>query len=315
MSSVNHPHSSVTSTTHTHKWRAWLTTVEPQSRAQAKAGQTWRYWHALWLNPIGKVGMLAVGLLIAMALLAPILPIADPLQQSLANRLQAPSWAHWFGTDHLGRDVFSRSIWGSRPTLLIVAIVLLVSAPIGTLIGTVAGIYGGWIDATLMRITDVVMAFPRLILALAIAAVLGADTTTAILAITLTTWTPYARIARAEAISIRQTEFIQAAQALGSSSTRLVWHHALPLCWPSAIVRAALDAPGIVLIVAGLGFLGLGVQPPTPEWGAMVADGRAQVFEAWWVATFPGLLILSAGISFNLLGDALRDTLESGGTV
>lgn len=291
-------------------WQQWLTSDLPETRMQARLGVIYRSLMRLLQNPIGIAGMAIVGIIVALALAAPYLGMSDPVAQSLAERLSPPSAKHWFGTDTLGRDIFARTLHGSRPTLSIVALVLAFTVPFGVLIGAAAGLWGGWLDSALMRVSDVFMAFPRLILAIAVAAVIHAGLWTAVLAIALTGWPPYARIARAETVSIRQSDFIEAARALGASRWRLLWRHVLLLCMPSAVVRAALDAPGIVLIIAGLGFLGLGLPPPTPEWGAMVAEGRAIVFEAWWVSTIPGLLILALSLGFNLLGDAIRDVLD-----
>ncbi len=291
---------------------SWLASDVPATRAQARLGAVYRMGRRLMGNPIGVVGLVMLGVIIALALCAAALPLADPIAQSLGDRLQPPSSNHWFGTDTLGRDILSRVIFGAQPTLSIVGLVLLLTVPVGMIIGAAAGLWGGWIDAVLMRVADVFMAFPRLILAIAVAAALTNGLWTAVVAIALTGWPPYARIARTEIASIRHSEFIQAAQAMGVSRLRLLLRHALPLCLPSAVVRAALDAPGIVLITAGLGFLGVGLPPPAPEWGAMVAEGRAIVFEAWWVSTIPGLLILTLSMGFNLLGDALRDVVDPG---
>lgn len=291
---------------------SWLASDVPATRTQARLGAVYRMGRRLMANPIGVVGLVMLGVIIALALFAAALPLADPIAQSLGDRLQPPSSHHWFGTDTLGRDILSRVIFGAQPTLSIVGLVLLLTVPVGMIIGAAAGLWGGWIDAVLMRVADVFMAFPRLILAIAVAAALTNGLWTAVVAIALTGWPPYARIARTEIASIRHSEFIQAAQAMGVSRLRLLLRHALPLCLPSAVVRAALDAPGIVLITAGLGFLGVGLPPPAPEWGAMVAEGRAIVFEAWWVSTIPGLLILTLSMGFNLLGDALRDVVDPG---
>lgn len=291
---------------------SWLASDIPATRTQARLGAIYRLGRRLSRNPIGVAGLVMLGVIVVIALCAAWLPLADPVAQSLGDRLLAPSIQHWFGTDTLGRDIFSRVIFGARPTLSIVGLVLLATVPIGMIIGAAAGLWGGWLDAILMRLADVFMAFPRLILAIAVAAALTTGLWTAVIAIALTGWPPYARIARAEIAAIRHAEFIQAAQAMGVSRLRLLLRHALPLCLPSAVVRAALDAPGIVLITAGLGFLGLGLPPPAPEWGEMVAEGRAIVFEAWWVSTIPGLLILTLSMGFNLLGDALRDVVDPG---
>lgn len=290
----------------------WLGSDEPATRTQARLGAIWRICRRLAQQPIGVVGLVLLGIIVAVAICAPWLGLADPLAQSLGDRLQGPSSAHWFGTDTLGRDIFSRVVFGARPTLSIVGLVLLMTVPFGMVVGAAAGLWGGWVDAVLMRLADVFMAFPRLILAIAVAAALTTGMWTAVIAIALTGWPAYARIARTEMAAIRNAEFIQAARIMGVSRMRLLLRHALPLCLPSAVVRAALDAPGIVLITAGLGFLGVGLPPPAPEWGAMVADGRAIVFEAWWVSTIPGLLILTLSLAFNLLGDAMRDVVDPG---
>ena len=292
--------------------REWLSTDTPATRTQARVGAGYRLVRRLLRHPIGIVGLVIVAFIVATALLAPWLPLANPTAQSLGERLLPPSFQHLLGTDTLGRDILSRVVYGARPTLVIVAMVLLSSVPAGLLIGAAAGLWGGWLDAVLMRLADVFLAFPRLILAIAIAAALTSGLWTAVIAIALTGWPPYARVARAEMAALRRAEFIQAAKALGVSRLRLLLRHALPLCLPSAVVRAALDAPGIVLIVSGLGFLGLGLPPPTPEWGAMVAEGRAIVFEAWWVSTLPGVMILLLSLGFNFLGDALRDVVDPG---
>jgi peptide/nickel transport system permease protein len=261
---------------------------------------------------MGLVGLFIIAIVLLAAILAPVLPLEDPLAQLLTRRLQPPSARHWFGTDGLGRDLFSRTVWGARPTFFIVAVILLLTAPVGLLTGAAAGLWGGAAERVLMRVCDVFMAFPRLVLALATAAVLGAEASTMILAISLTAWTPYARIARAEAAAVRNSDFLAAARMLGASKIRLLIRHVMPLCLPSTVIRMALDAPGIILIVSGLGFLGLGLEPPTPEWGAIVADGRAVIFEAYWVSTLPGLAIFFSGLAFNLFGDALRDALDPG---
>jgi peptide/nickel transport system permease protein len=192
----------------------------------------------------------------------------------------------------------------------VVALVAVLAAPIGLLVGTAAGYAGGWLDAVLMRITDIFLAFPKLILALAFVAALGPGIENAVLAIAITAWPAYARIARAETLSLRGADFIAAVQLQGASGWRIVLRHLMPLCLPSLIVRVTLDMAGIILTAAGLGFLGLGAQPPSPEWGAMIAGGRAFVLDQWWVAAGPGLAIFIVSLAFNLLGDGLRDALD-----
>jgi peptide/nickel transport system permease protein len=186
-----------------------------------------------------------------------------------------------------------------------------VTAPLlGLLVGTVAGYFGGWIDAVLMRVTDIFLAFPRLILALALVAVLGPGIGNAVLAIALTAWPPYARVARAETLTVRSSDYIAAIRLQGAGPARIIAGQVVPMCLPSVIIRVTLDMAGVILIAAGLGFLGLGVQPPQPEWGLMISSGRKFLFEQWWVATMPGLAILIVSLGFNLLGDGLRDVLD-----
>jgi peptide/nickel transport system permease protein len=224
--------------------------------------------------------------------------------------MQPPSAAHWFGTDDQGRDIFARIVHGTRITLMVVVLVAVLAAPIGLLVGTVAGYIGGRTDAVLMRITDIFLAFPRLILALAFVAALGPGIENAVIAIAITSWPPYARIARAETLTIRRAEYIEAVRLLGAGPWRIVWRHVMPLCLSSVIVRVTLDMAGIILTAAGLGFLGLGAQPPTPEWGAMISTGRQYVLDQWWVAAAPGAAIFIVSLAFNLLGDGLRDALD-----
>jgi len=289
----------------------WLMDEAPQSRRQAVIGSLYRRWRSIIANPAALVGLVIVTLLILVAICAPLLDRAiSPIAQDLNNRLAAPSAAHWFGTDELGRDIYSRTLYGSRVTLTIVGLVSIVVAPIGLLVGTLAGYLGGWVDATLMRITDVFLAFPRLVLALAFAAALGPGIENAVIAISLTAWPPYARIARAETITIAKSDFIQAVVLQGASTWRILFHHVVPLCLSSVIVRLTLDMAGIILTAAGLGFLGLGAQPPTAEWGAMVSAGRDVILDQWWVATIPGIAIFCVSLGFNLLGDGLRDVFD-----
>jgi peptide/nickel transport system permease protein len=249
--------------------------------------------------------------LLLIAAFAPLIATHDPIVQTLDKRLFPPSAAHFFGTDSLGRDIFSRIVFGARVTLIIVLLVVVTVGPLGLLIGAAAGYLGGWVDTVLMRITDVFLAFPRLVLALAFVAALGPGIENAVLAIAFTAWPPYARVARAETLIVRSADYIAAVRLQGASQARIVLRHIIPLCLPSLIVRTTLDMAGIILIAAGLGFLGLGAQPPTPEWGAMISAGREHIFDQWWVATFPGLAICIVALGFNLLGDGLRDVLDA----
>ena len=289
----------------------WLMSEAPTSRRQAIFGNIYRGVRSIIRNPTALVGLVIVAVLVLMAIFAPWLAMGkSPLDQDLAGRLASPSAAHWFGTDELGRDIFARTLYGARVTLTIVLLVSVVVVPIGLAVGTVAGYLGGWVDAVLMRITDIFLAFPRLVLALAFAAALGPGIENAVIAISLTAWPPYARIARSETMSIARSDFIQAVVLQGASTWRILFRHIVPLCLSSVIVRLTLDMAGIILTAAGLGFLGLGAQPPTAEWGAMVSSGRDVILDQWWVATIPGLAIFIVSLGFNLLGDGLRDVFD-----
>ncbi|MBA4333830.1 MAG: D-ala-D-ala transporter subunit, partial [Methylobacterium sp.] len=284
-------------------WTDYLLTDSPSSRRQARLGQMYRKWLAFRRNPLAMVGLCIIVALLLVAAFAPLIATADPLAQNLDRRLLPPSGTNVFGTDSLGRDIFSRIVYGTRVTLVIVLLVVVSVGPIGLLIGATSGYLGGWVDRALMRMTDVFLAFPRLVLALAFVAALGPGLENAVIAIAITAWPPYARVARAETLIIRQQDYIAAIRLQGASQWRIVWKHVVPLCLPSLIVRTTLDMAGVILIAAGLGFLGLGAQPPIPEWGAMISAGREQIFDQWWVATFPGIAICIVALGFNLLGD------------
>jgi peptide/nickel transport system permease protein len=290
--------------------RAWLLVEAPESRAQAWLGQAYLRWLSFRANPLAITGLAIVLLLVAVAAVAPWLSSWSPYEQDLGRRLEPPGAAHWLGTDELGRDIASRIFHGARTTLSIVALVLVLVAPVGLAVGTIAGYAGGWVESALMRVTDVFLAFPRLVLALAFVAALGPGIRNAVIAIACTAWPPYARIARAETLAIRGSDFIAAARLQGASAARIVLRHVVPLCTSSLVVRATLDMAGIILTAAGLGFLGLGAQPPLPEWGAMISSGRKFMLDQWWVATMPGIAIFVVSLGFNLLGDGLRDVLD-----
>ena len=291
--------------------RAWLTDPSPTSRRQAKLGQMWLAWLRIRRNRLAMAGLIIVAILLLTAVFAPWIAPHDPFVQNLGNRLKPPGTPGYIlGTDDFGRDILSRIIYGSRITLYIIALVAVTAPVLGLLIGTIAGYFGGWIDAVLMRLTDIFLAFPRLILALALVAVLGPGIENAVLAIALTAWPPYARVARAETLTIRNSDYIAAIRLQGASAPRIILGHVVPMCLPSVIIRVTLDMAGVILIAAGLGFLGLGVQPPQPEWGLMISSGRKFLFEQWWVATMPGLAIFIVSLGFNLLGDGLRDVLD-----
>lgn len=290
--------------------RAWLLADAPASRLQARAGQAYLGWLAFRRNPLAMAGLAILLALLVISAFAPWIAGRSPYAQDLAGRLQPPGALHWFGTDELGRDIFARVVHGAPITLTIVVLVVILVAPVGLLIGCVAGYAGGVVDRVLMRMTDIFMAFPRLILALAFVAALGPGLENAIIAIAITAWPPYARIARAETLTVRGSDYIAAVRLLGASPLRIVARHVVPMCMPSLIVRITLDMAGVILTAAGLGFLGLGAQPPLPEWGAMISSGRKFMLDQWWVGAFPGLAIFVVSLGFNLLGDGLRETLD-----
>lgn len=290
--------------------REWLLSEAPTSRRHAAWVRRYHGWLQFRANGLAMAGLITVVLMILLSIAAPLFATHDPSAQNLADRLAPPTAEHWLGTDELGRDLYSRVLYGGRITLgMVVAVVLLV-APVGLAVGSVAGYLGGLADRMLMRITDVFLAFPRLVLALAFVAALKPGITSAIIAIALTAWPPYARLARADTLTVRNADYIAAVRLAGASSARIILRHIVPLCLTSVIVRITLDMSGIILTAAGLGFLGMGAQPPTPEWGTMIASSRAFILEQWWVPTIPGIAIFVASLAFNLLGDGLRDVLD-----
>ncbi|MBB4575225.1 ABC transporter permease [Rhizobium lentis] len=292
--------------------RDWLLSDRPQSRMQARLGRAYVTWRQFTANRLAAVGLLIIVALLFIAAFADIIATHNPVVGDLRNaRLLPPGTGEFLlGTDDQGRDILSRLIYGSRLTLLVVVLVAVISAPIGLIVGTVSGYAGGWVDSTLMRITDIFLAFPKLVLALAFVAALGPGIQNAIIAIAITSWPPYARIARAETLTVRRSDYISAVRLMGASPLRIIVRHVMPLCISSLIVRVTLDMAGIILTAAGLGFLGLGAQPPLPEWGAMIASGRRFILDQWWVAAMPGIAILIVSLGFNLLGDGLRDALD-----
>ncbi|WP_167389295.1 ABC transporter permease [Pectobacterium peruviense] len=280
------------------------------SRLRLRGARIGGFLLTMMRNPLTAIGSAIVLMLVLVAIFAPWIATHDPLVQDLSNALQAPSAAHYFGTDEFGRDVFSRLVYGSRITLYIVALVSVTVGPIGLALGVISGYYGGIVDTILMRITDIFISFPSLVLALAFVAALGPGLDHVVIAITLTAWPPIARLARAETLSLRHADFVSAVKLQGASSVRILLHHIVPLCLPSVIIRITMNMAGIILTAAGLGFLGLGAQPPDPEWGAMISAGRRYMMECWWLVTIPGLAILINSLAFNFLGDGLRDILD-----
>lgn len=266
---------------------------------------------AAWRRPLMVVGLgIAVGWVL-IAILAPVISPSDPLAQDYAP-FQEPSGSHLFGTDELGRDVFSRVLAGARMSLPLALLLVGLAGTIGGILGALAGYFRGWVDGLIMRLADLVFAFPAIILAMVITASLGPSTRNAVLALVIVSWPQYARVVRSLVLSIAQTEYVQASRLLGASSRRALVRDVLPNVIGPLLVLATLDLATALLLLAGLSFLGLGTQPPTAEWGAMVAVG-SQNFQNWWMGTFPGLAIFTAVLAFNFIGEGLRDVFDPRG--
>ena len=286
--------------------------TEPQEARQDLR----RVLRELVRNRAALIGLLILLAVAASAILAPAVAPSDPIVQEIALRLKPPGWSvpggrtYLLGTDHLGRDILSRLIFGARISLVIGLSAVAVAGTLGTLIGLVAGYRGGRVDDFCMRLTDTMLAMPFILLALAVIAVLGPSLRNIIFVLGITSWVSYARIVRAEVLTLRTREFVAAAQALGGGGRRIVFRHLLPNVLTPVIVVATLEVARMIILESALSFLGLGVQPPTPTWGGMLADGRAYLSTAWWLATFPGLSIMLTVLGINLLGDWLRDVLD-----
>ena len=263
-------------------------------------------------NPLSATGLIFSGFFLFLAICSPWIVPADPLAMDPAVRLAPPSTEHWFGTDNGGRDVFSRVAVGARYSLIASLAILAIAVVVGTLIGLVSGYFGGLIDELLMRVTDMFLAFPALVLAMGAAAALGPSLFNAVLAIALVWWPWYARLVRGQTLTIKNQTFVEAARAVGASGRRIAFKHILRNCWSPIIVQMSLDLGYAVLTLASLSFIGLGAQSPTPEWGTMVSLGRDYFLDQWWIVTFPGLAIFMAVMSFNLLGDGLQESLTPG---
>jgi len=264
----------------------------------------------LFTNPVSAAGAAGVLVLILVTMFAPYIATHDPFVIHLPEKFLPPSRAHLFGTDYLGRDIFSRVVWGSRISLTVGFITLLESSILGTVIGLVAGFKGGVVDSVTMRITDIFLAFPSIILALAVAAALGRGLTSVMIALGITWWPLYARLIRGQTLSIREEQYIEAARLSGAGGLRIMFKHILPNCIAPLMVQISMDVGFTILAAASMGFLGIGAQPPSPEWGLMCAMGSRYIVQQWWLSTFPGLAIFLSVISFNLIGDGLRDILD-----
>ncbi|MBP1774124.1 MAG: inner rane transporter permease protein yddQ [candidate division NC10 bacterium] len=281
-----------------------------ETRAAEASESEWRrVWERLSRNPTAMSGLVLVLGWVLVALLAPWIAPYDPIEQNVMNRLAPPSAEHWLGVDGLGRDILSRVIYGGRVSLPVAAAVVILAAIFGTLYGGLAGFLGEWPDEVGMRVVDMVLAFPALILAMAIAAALGPSIRNSMLAMLLVWWPPYARLARGQVLALKASDFVAAARSLGLSERRILLRHVLPNAVAPSLVLMAMDFGNAIIITAALSFLGLGAVPPTPEWGAMVAEGR-ELMQQWWISTFPGLAILTVAIACNFIGDGLRDAMD-----
>ena len=279
----------------------------------ARTSGTRRFLHFLFRNPLTVAGFTLIALLVLAALLAPVLsPYPDQGKglSDLTSRLLPPGKGHLLGTDNLGRDILSRILYGTRISLRAAFIVITVVIVVGTPLGIIAGYFGGVVDEVIMRISDLVLAFPSLLLAVAIVAALGPSQMNAMIALSVPWWPWYTRITRSLTVSLKERQFVEAAKAAGVPSARIMLVHILPNCVTPVIVQATLDMGYIILSLAGLGFLGLGSQPPAPVWGVMISEGRSFILTHWWISTFPGLAIFASVLSYNLAGDGIAEVLN-----
>jgi peptide/nickel transport system permease protein len=261
-----------------------------------------------WLSLPLAVGILMVLFWLLATVAAPLMTSYDPLDM-IARRLQPPSWQHWLGTDALGRDVYTRTIYGARHSLPIAAVVVAAAVSIGAFLGAISGFVGGFLGAAIMRLVDVTLAFPPMLLAMAVAASLGPGLGNAAVAMVMVWWPVYARLMRAQVLEVREREHVEAAVAAGAGQARVLFRHILPLCWTPVLISATMDLGQVILLAASLSFIGLGATPPTPEWGSMISDGASQ-FYSWWIAMGPGLAILTIVLGFNFIGDGLHDYFD-----
>lgn len=266
--------------------------------------------YVLRKSKLAVFGALVVGIFVFLALFGAKIAPYDPNEVDIANRFISPCQEHPFGTDKMGRDVLSRMMSGAQYSVRAGIVVLAISLPIGVILGGIAGMYGGWVDETIMRVTDVFLAFPSLILAMAFSAALGPSLFNAMMALSVVWWPYYTRLIRGQALSVRETSYVEAARSRGASNWHIMIRHILPNCFSAVLVTLTLDMGLIVIATAALSFLGFGAQPPTPEWGRMVSDGRIYLMRAWWVTVFPGMAIAFTVLGFNLLGDGIRDALD-----
>lgn len=267
-------------------------------------------WYKLKQNKMTWVGLIILGIIILLSLLAPIITPYDPTKINIAEKFQSPSLGHWFGTDEVGRDIFTRILYGARLSLGIGILVIFIASLFGIIVGTISGYFGGIFDQVIMRLVDMVLAFPNLILAMALAAVLGPNLQNTMIAIAIVKIPVYIRLARSEALVIKEKLFVKSAETFGINKFRIIIRHFIPNSISPVIIQATLDVGDAILLIATLGFLGLGAQPPTPEWGAMISVGWTYLLTYWWYPTFPGLMLFLSSGALNLIGDGIRDVLD-----
>jgi peptide/nickel transport system permease protein len=282
----------------------------PATLPSARLTSSPKWWQRFLRNPRVVVGLTLITVLYLVALLAPVLAPHDPNAQVLLDRLKPPSPQHWLGTDQLGRDVLSRAIWAARVSLGVSLVATAITVVVGTLVGMVAGYFGGWADQVLMRTVDVFLSFPVFILLITIVAIYGASVWLLIVFLGLVSWPETARVVRADVLSLARREFALAARVIGADHMHVMLRHLLPNVVPVLVVAATLRVAVVILVEAGLSYFGLGVPPPAPSWGNMVSDGKLLMGTAWWITTFPGALVVISVLAYNLLGDGLRDVLD-----
>ena len=289
-----------------------MSTKENTKQTNKKRSQWREVWRMLKKNKMALLGLGILVILVLLALFADVIADYDTvvIKQNLANRLKGPSAEHWLGTDEFGRDIFASLIHGARVSLKVGIIAVGISIVLGGILGALAGFYGGKIDNIIMRVMDVFLAVPSILLAIAIVSALGPSILNLMVAISISSVPSYARIVRASVLSIRDQEFVEAARAIGANNARIIFRHIIPNSLAPVIVQGTLGVASAILSTAGLSFIGLGIQPPAPEWGSMLSGGRQYLRYAWWVTTFPGVAIMITILSLNLLGDGLRDALD-----
>jgi len=272
-----------------------------------------RALYRLRQSPLSIVGLALVVIVVTLAVFGPlIVPFPEDTTGNtrMAARITAPNETYLMGTDDVGRDVFSRTVIAAQTSLLIGVLVLIIAILIGVPLGAISGYFGGWVDEVIMRITDIFLTVPALLLAMAMAAALGSGMVNAMIAIALVWWPGYARLTRAQVLSLRERDFIESARAIGASPAHTILRHVIPNVLSPVIIKASMDMGFAILITASLGYIGVGVQPPTPEWGVMISEGRGLMRQAWWISVFPGLAMFITVLGFNLLGDGLRDVFD-----